>query len=160
VQVSRAYDPEKYMAYIEIVGHECDLAILRVKDKAFFEGLKPLSLGTLPKLRDDVAVYGFPTGGDKISITEGVVSRIEIQPYAHSDRNLLAVQIDAAINPGNSGGPVIQKGKIIGIAFQTNTEGENIGYMVPVPIIEHFLTDIEDGKYDGFPILRSNLAKS
>ncbi|HPR36882.1 MAG TPA: PDZ domain-containing protein, partial [Spirochaetota bacterium] len=40
-----------------------------------------------------------------------------------------------------------------GVAFQSAMRGENIGYMVPAPIIQHFLTDITDGKYDGFPEL-------
>jgi S1-C subfamily serine protease len=43
--------------------------------------------------------------------------------------------------------------KIVGVAFQSAMRGENIGYMVPAPIIKHFLHDIEDGKYDGFPEL-------
>ena len=47
----------------------------------------------------------------------GVVSRIEIQRYAHSGANLLAIQSDAAINPGNSGGPLVDScGRIVGIS--------------------------------------------
>jgi hypothetical protein len=42
---------------------------------------------------------------------------------------------------------------IVGVAFQSAVRGENIGYMVPAPIINHFLKDISDGKYDGFPEL-------
>jgi hypothetical protein len=61
------------------------------------------------------------------------------------------VQTDAAINPGNSGGPVIQDGKVVGVAFQGANELENTGYFIPPPIIRHFLKDIEDGRYDGFP---------
>jgi len=63
---------------------------------------------------------------------------------------LLCCQIDAAINPGSSGGPVIKEDKIVGVAFEA-MDGENIGYMVSVPVIDHFLEDIEDGKYDGIP---------
>ena len=99
-------------------------------------------------------MLGFPQGGDKLSITEGVVSRIEIVPYVQSSKQLLAVQIDAAINPGNSGGPVFKDGKIIGVAMQAMSHSQNIGYMIPVPIIDHFLTDLQDnGYYDGFPSL-------
>ena len=35
--------------------------------------------------------------------------------------------------------------------MQSIGKAENIGYMVPMPIIQHFLTDIEDGQYDNFP---------
>jgi S1-C subfamily serine protease len=151
IQVKRAGHAKRYSAAVEIVAHECDLALLRVDDPSFFSGVKPLALGTLPRMRDKVAVYGFPVGGEELSITEGVVSRIEMTRYAHSGAGLLACQIDAAINPGNSGGPVIKDGKIVGIAFQGYMFAQNIGYMVPVPIIDHFLKDSVDGTYDGIP---------
>jgi S1-C subfamily serine protease len=104
-------------------------------------------------MQDKVAVYGFPEGGDELCITEGVVSRVEYQHYAHSEAYLLACQIDAAINAGNSGGPVIKNGEIVGIAFQKHESGEKIGYMIPAPVIHHFIRDIEDGTYQGIPSL-------
>lgn len=153
IQVKKAGQADKFIARILSVSHESDLAILTVDDPEFFKNSAPIKIGDLPQVRDKVAVYGFPTGGDEMSITEGVVSRIEQRNYAHSSANLLTCQIDAAINPGNSGGPVIFNDTIVGVAFQSSTLGENIGYMVPAPIINHFLTDIRDGKYDGFPEL-------
>lgn len=42
-------------------------------------------------------------GGDTMSVTSGVVSRIEVTSYVHGSSELLGVQIDAAINAGNSG---------------------------------------------------------
>lgn len=151
IQVKRAGEAKKYNAAVTMVAHECDLALLTVDDPSFFAGVKPLTLGALPRMRDKVAVYGFPIGGDELSITEGVVSRIEHTGYSHSGSHLLACQIDAAINPGNSGGPVIKDGRIAGIAFQGYVYAQNIGYMVPAPLIDHFLKDSADGHYDGFP---------
>ncbi|MCP4369871.1 MAG: trypsin-like peptidase domain-containing protein, partial [Deltaproteobacteria bacterium] len=152
IQVKRAGQAKKYVAKVEVVAHECDLAILTVADDDFFADTEPIGIGELAEVRDKVAVYGFPIGGDELAITEGVVSRIEHQQYSHSGAHLLSCQIDAAINPGSSGGPVVKGGRIIGIAFQGGG-GENVGYMVPVPVINHFLSDIEDGKYDGIPDL-------
>ena len=48
---------------------------------------------------------GYPMGGDSLSITKGIVSRVVMTRYAHASNKLLGIQIDAAINPGNSGGP-------------------------------------------------------
>ena len=104
----------------------------------------------LPNRQAGVVVYGYPEGGNEISITQGIVSRIEQNHYAHSGESLLTIQIDAAINPGNSGGPAFNKeGDIVGIAMQGLSSSENIGYLVPAPVIKHFLDDVSDGKYDG-----------
>ena len=37
--------------------------------------------------------------------------------------------------------------------MQGISQADNIGYIVPVPIIQHFLKDLDDGHYDGFPSL-------
>jgi len=158
IQVKRAGLANKYPAEVEIVAHECDLAVLRVKDNSFFAGAEPIVIGDLASVSDEVATYGFPEGGEELAVTEGVVSRVEHQKYTHSNAYLLCCQIDAAINPGSSGGPVIKENKIVGVAFQAG-RGENIGYMVSVPVINHFLKDIEDGEYDGIPELGISFQK-
>jgi hypothetical protein len=55
--------------------------------------------------QDSILVAGYPMGGDSLSITKGIVSRVVMTRYAHASNKLLGIQIDAAINPGNSGGP-------------------------------------------------------
>lgn len=137
------------------VGNDCDLAILTVDDADFFTGTKALRLGrSLPELNDEVVVVGYPIGGERISITRGVVSRIDYSPYSHSGVDShLVIQVDAAINPGNSGGPAMLDGKVVGLAFQELYAAQNIGYAIPLPVISHFLKDIEDGTYHGFPEL-------
>ena len=153
IQVRKEGTPQKYTAHALALGYDCDLALLTVDDPKFFEGLPALKFGELPHLQDSVTVVGFPLGGDKISITEGVVSRIEIIPYVESAKKLLGVQIDAPINPGNSGGPVLKDGKVVGVAMQMLPESQNIGYMIPPPIIDHFMKDFSDGTYHGFPTM-------
>lgn len=142
---------KKYPAGVEFVGHDCDLAVLKIYDQSFFDGTEPLDFGDLPKVNSTVSTYGFPLGGEHISVTEGVVSRIQTDIYVHTGADShLVVQTDAAINPGNSGGPVIQDGKVIGVAFQGMLQTDNIGYLIPTTVIRHFLDDINDGRYDSF----------
>jgi S1-C subfamily serine protease len=63
------------------------------------------------------------------------------------------LQIDAAINAGNSGGPAFNdRGECVGIAFQSlkHEDAENIGYVIPTPVITHFITDyVRSGDYTG-----------
>ncbi|KAL8544620.1 hypothetical protein ACS0TY_005010 [Phlomoides rotata] len=151
VLVRKHGSPTKYRAHVQAVGHECDLAILVVENEEFWEGMTFLELGDIPFLQESVAVVGYPQGGDNISVTKGVVSRVEPTQYVHSATQLLAIQIDAAINPGNSGGPAIMGDKVAGVAFQNLSNAENIGYIIPVPVIKHFLSGVEEtGNYVGF----------
>jgi S1-C subfamily serine protease len=163
VQVQRRGGSEKYEAVVEAIGQECDLALLTVHDPAFWDGLggeNVLEFGELPDIQDEVEVLGYPTGGDSMSVTSGVVSRIEMQEYVQAGMHLLSMQIDAAINPGNSGGPVIDMaGRVVGVAFQSLESAENIGYVVPVTVVQHFLEDIRrHGRYTGFCSMGARLA--
>lgn len=152
IQAQKNDDPKKYLAKVEFVSHAADLAILKIEDANFFRGIKPLSFGNLPDPLQEVSVYGYPMGGSSLSITQGIMSRVEHQFYAHAGSHLLAGQIDAAINPGNSGGPVIVGNKIVGVVMQANSGGraENLGYFVPPSVIEHVLKDAKDGVHHGF----------
>lgn len=153
IEVMHENGSQAYSAQLIQVCHTCDLALLTVEDKSFFKDSKPLKVGDLSQLRSRVNVFGFPEGGESLSVTSGIVSRIEVGGYVHSMQSLLRVQIDAAINSGNSGGPVISGDRIVGIAMQARNRSENIGYMVPAPVIDHFLKDMDDGHFDGFPEL-------
>eukprot|EP00977_Amphora_coffeiformis_P025424 scaffold19753_cov231-Amphora_coffeaeformis.AAC.2 len=155
IQVQRRGGERKYQATVEVIANECDLAILNVDDSSsadFWDGLHALEFGPLPALQEEVEVLGYPTGGDSLSITSGVVSRIEMQEYSQASTHLLAIQIDAAINAGNSGGPVVNDDRqVIGVAFQGLVGAENIGYVVPVTVVLHILQGLQrDGKYTGF----------
>ncbi|MBN1672440.1 MAG: trypsin-like peptidase domain-containing protein [Kiritimatiellae bacterium] len=147
-------DPTPYPARVESIGHDCDLALIVPQGASPLDAIPALEFGALPPIRSTVFTYGYPAGGDRISSTAGVVSRVEMKTYVHSAVDVhLAVQTDAAINPGNSGGPVVQDGKAVGVAFQVNREMQNMGLLIPSPVIQHFLTDLQDGTYDGFPRL-------
>ncbi|TQD94976.1 hypothetical protein C1H46_019407 [Malus baccata] len=163
VKVKRRGDDTKYVAKVLARGVDCDIALLSVESEEFWKGAEPLQLGSLPHLQESVTVVGYPLGGDTISVTKGVVSRIEVTSYAHGSSDLLGIQIDAAINPGNSGGPAFNdKGECIGVAFQVyrSEEAENIGYVIPTTVVSHFLDDYErNGKYTGFPCLGVLLQK-
>ncbi|KAB2896157.1 MAG: serine protease [Kofleriaceae bacterium] len=154
LQVQKPSMPDKAIARVRAVCHDSDLALLEIVEPAgFLDDVTPAEIGEMPRLRDEVAVVGYPVGGEEISITEGVVSRIEVQRYSHSQRHLLAVTVDAAINAGNSGGPVFGAGKVVGIAFQKLTGVDNIGEMVPPPIIRAFLEGVAAGKRPEIPAL-------
>lgn len=145
-------DPNPHQAEVHAVGHDCDLALLRLVEPEALSGRVPLPFGGLPPVRSTVETFGYPAGGREISSTRGVVSRIEMQDYTHpGNERHLAAQTDAAINPGNSGGPVVQEGKVVGVAFQAAPDLQNVGYFIPTEVVHHFRTDVARGEYRGFP---------
>ncbi len=159
--VERDGDPNKYQAKVLFVAHDCDLALITV-DPNFFKNMTPLKFGGIPELESTVSAYGYPIGGERMSVTTGIVSRIDFQLYTHSSIDQhLAVQISAQINPGNSGGPVMQNAKVVGVAFQgySGDVAQGVAYMIPTPVINRFLKDTTDGRYDGYVDLGLTFAK-
>src|SRR5262249_124144 len=134
-------------AHVESISPGIDLAVLRLDDETFFATHPPLKQAdSLPSVKDPVLVYGFPTGGTSLSITKGIVSRIEFAGYNYPMAGL-RIQIDAAINPGNSGGPAVANDRMIGLAFSRLGGGaENIGYIIPCEEINLFLKGVAGGK--------------
>lgn len=157
VQVQANQSGDKISATVESISPGIDLAVLKLDDESFFDTRPPLPRATkVPSVKDSVLVYGFPTGGTSLSITKGIVSRIEFTSYNFPVSGL-RIQIDAAINPGNSGGPAVDGEKMIGIAFLGLRGGDNIGYIIPCEEVELFLKDVADGRYDGKPAMFDSL---
>ncbi len=147
IQVQPNGSGEKIFATVTAVAPGIDLALLTVNDPTFFDNRPALPRATkLPSNKDAVLVYGYPTGGDNLSITKGIVSRIEFVPY-NDFTDGLRIQIDAAINPGNSGGPAVVDNQMIGLAFSHLTNAQNIGYIIPCEEIELFLNSVAKGPY-------------
>ena len=151
VQVQANQSGDKLSATVEYIAPGIDLAVLKLEDETFFDTHPPLPrAGALPSIKDSVLVYGYPTGGTSLSITKGIVSRVEFAGYNYPVSGL-RVQIDAAINPGNSGGPALVNDQVIGLAYSHLANAQNIGYIIPSEEIELFLHDVADGHYDGKP---------
>ncbi|TGL60261.1 serine protease [Leptospira ognonensis] len=144
-----------YAARVLFLGFDCDLALLEVTDNEFSEKTNVISLAdSMPVLGSELLVLGFPNGQDNLTVEKGSILRYEKSRYSFSGldfRNV--IKINANIQPGNSGGPAIQNGKVIGVTFQISKTGKDVAYLIPVDIVRHFLKDIRDGKYEGFPNL-------
>lgn len=149
VYVQPYQSADKIPANITGIAPGIDLAILEIEDRDFFKEYPSLKMADIiPQPGEKVNAYGYPMGGTGLSITEGIVSRIEFRPYYYETSGL-RIQVDAALNPGNSGGPVMANGKMIGLVFSGMRKADNIGYLIPVEEIKLFVDDMNDGQYDG-----------
>ena len=137
----------------KVVGSDqnTDIALLKIEAG----GLNVLSFGNSDALQvgEWVLAVGNPFNLNS-TVTAGIVSakgrNINILGGGASIEAF--IQTDAAVNPGNSGGPVMQSDKVVGVAFQgfRGDVAQNVGYMIPTPVIRRFLKDVEDGKYDHY----------
>ena len=100
IYISMYGDSRKIPARVKFIAHDADLALLEVEDFKPFKGIKPFEFSkNLPNLEDEVRVIGYPIGGNRLSVTRGVVSRIDFTPYAHP-RNMehLTIQVLSLIH--------------------------------------------------------------
>ena len=151
VQLRRGGD--QLIAKVKAIGPGIDLALVELVDPEELKDVPAIPIAEeLPQLKSHVSVYGYPQGGDDLSVTDGIVSRIEFASYNFSAGGV-RVQVDAALNPGNSGGPAVNEGKIVGLVFSKINAAENIGYLIPPDEIREFLKHVDEGKYEGNMLL-------
>ena len=157
VEVQASQSGDKVAARVIALARGIDLAVLELEDPSFFDKRPPVPRApVLPDVRQQVFAYGYPVGGNSLSTTTGIVSRVEFVNYGAFSSGL-RIQIDAPINPGNSGGPVVAGDRMVGLAFAGALNAQNIGYVIPNEEIELFLRDVADGRYDGKPLLHDSV---
>ncbi len=133
-----------------------DLALLATSDAEFIKNHPPIPLfDGLPKEGTRVTVMGYPMGGEALSTTSGVISRIEWAEIGRGNEDGMRVQVDAAINFGNSGGPAFVDGAVAGLAFSgmDNSVSDNISYLLATEEIKRFLDEVTAGVVDGNTVL-------
>jgi S1-C subfamily serine protease len=150
ISIRRRGTARLYIAKIKAILYECDLALLELETQKkgseailneFWKDLPPLPIGGMPAKLDKVYVYGYPLGGYNVSITKGVVNRVQVITYFNAVQHF-AIQIDAPINFGNSGGPVVNAhGEMVGVAFagEDDSVTQNMGYIIPTTLVRFFV---------------------
>ena len=124
-----------------------DLAVIKIDVD---QELEPIPLGNSNEIRagDWAIAIGNPFGFEH-TVTTGVISAlgrpIQIptsQGQIRTYKNL--IQTDAAINPGNSGGPLLNmNGEVIGINTAVSSQGQGIGFAIPVNEVKEVVNDLK-----------------
>jgi serine protease Do len=126
----------------KIIGKDAktDLALIKIKPS---DSLPLVDIGDSDKLRvgEWVIAIGNPFGLEQ-TVTAGIVSAkgrvIGAGPYDNF------IQTDASINPGNSGGPLFSMdGKVIGINTAIVSQGQGIGFAIPINMAKVILPDLK-----------------
>ncbi|MCP5522244.1 MAG: trypsin-like peptidase domain-containing protein [Verrucomicrobiales bacterium] len=145
VKLSEEAGGKTYEAERVAGSEESDVALLRLQaepDERFtavkFAADDDISLG------ETVIALGNPFGLGG-SVSRGILSSKSRRPPQENSPLSLEdwLQTDAAINPGNSGGPLINlRGELIGLNVAVFSEGQGIGFAIPVKRVAEALADI------------------
>ena len=133
-------DDGKEYENVRVIGRDPsnDLAFLKIDG---VDNLTPASIGDSSPVKpgDQVVAIGNALGIFRNSVTAGIISGTGRPLTASDEAGMNAEQLedmfqtDASINPGNSGGPLVNlKGEIIGINTAVSTEGQGLGFAIPI----------------------------
>lgn len=130
-----------------------DLAILKIEAN----NLQGVTLGdsSAIKVGQMAIAIGTALGEFRNTVTVGVISGLGRgitagSPFEGSVERLdNVIQTDAAINPGNSGGPLLNSsGQVVGINTAVSSEGQNIGFAIPINVVKDALNEFnKTGKF-------------
>jgi S1-C subfamily serine protease len=150
IEVQKFGEAKRYVAKVEQVGYDLDLALLSVDDPDFFTGTQPVVFGDLPNHGDKLLIQG----GDELSIKEDSVSNMEMVLGNEGGRLMPAILTDGPIDGSNNGCPVFSGGKFVGIPFDCIGKPDKTGSIIPINVIQRFFKAIQGGRaYDGLPDL-------
>lgn len=162
IELEQADSGRKLPAKVRAVDYDANLALLEPTEDPgkFFNALKPLTVETNARIGDRLEVWQLDRVGELIT-SEVVISKIMTSRYFLDTSMFLVYEANNIIrSEANSFTlPVIKGGKLAGLLL--SYDSKNLSSLVlPGPIIAHFLKDITDGNYQGFPSLGIEFQKT
>ena len=148
----------------KIVGldYEANLALLEPvnSNSKVFDGVIPMKRTNDVKAGDKIEVWQVEDNGDGVS-TPVEVLRLNVDRYFVSGSRFLIYEIKGSLQARVNSFtlPVIKNGKLAGMLLSYSSK-EQTANILPMPIIDSFLADLKDGKYEGFPNLGISYAQT
>ena len=143
---------ENIPAKVLAIDYEANLALLAPeKDAGFLSTLKPTSLSGPIKLKSTIDIYQVEDNGMAIK-TSGTVQSVDLLSTFVSDAYFLSYIAKASMQSASSSYtlPAFHGGKLVGILTSYNSK-DQLCEITAQEILQAFLKDAADGKYDGFP---------
>lgn len=155
IELEKADTGAKTPAKVVGLDYEVNLALLAPEDgkSTFLDGMTELPLDQGAKVGDNVDVWQLEANGIPAS-TSGTIIRVGIGKYFVDGSYFLNFVLRGSLQyrAGSFTLPVVRQGKLVGILLSYNSK-EQTSVIIAAPIISHFLKDLADGTYQGFPNL-------
>ncbi len=155
IELEQADGGRRLPAKVKAVDYEANLALLEpARDPdGFFAGLKPISVDTSVRVNDELQTWQInPTG--EVDITTLKVNKVKTAHYVLDSSMFIVYEAVGLIRSETNSFtlPVIKNGKLVGLLLRYDSKNQTTS-VLPGPIIEHFLKDVADNNYQGFPSL-------
>ncbi len=155
IELELADTGEKAPARIVGLDYEVNLALLEPFDpeSKILARMKPLALDTGAGPGDRLEVWQLEDNGTAAS-TDGTLIKVGVGRYFVEGSFFLTYVLRGSLQYRTSSFtlPVVRNGKLAGLLLSYDSK-EQTSDVLPAPVIRHFLEDLEDGTYDGFPNL-------
>jgi len=144
---------EKCAAEVEAIDYEANLALLRPTQSSFLKGFAGVALGSNLKAGDTAEVWQLERNGEMLRNQAEVLSA-GVGRYPSDEAGFLVYGVRVSLPKRDDSYtlPLMRNGQLSGMMMAYDRDSQE-GTAIPVPMIEHFLRDSSDGKYEGFPTL-------
>lgn len=151
VELQHAKSGGQTVADVTHVDYQANLAVLTPHDPKFLSSCTPLEINDHLQVGDRVSAWQLEANGSEF-VTEGELRSVAVGLYPY-ETGMLAYRIEISLSRLTSSYtiPVVNGRRLAGLLmhYSANTR---IMTLVPAPVIKHFLDDLDDGKYEGFPL--------
>ena len=157
IELEQPESARKVSARVLAVDYEAELAILTTAADEdadiFFAGTEPIELDDPAATGDSLHVWQIEANGRPV-VTPVQLLRIEVGRYNLDTQQLLTYLGQGSIRShvGSYTVPVMREGKLTGMMMRYDNN-QQMSTILPAPIIQKFLTSLEDGRIRGFPNL-------
>ena len=152
IELEHSKDGGKSTARVSHVDYSANLAVLEPVDSSFLADVAPLPIGTHLRLGDTAGVCLVEDNGmEMCSLGTLRGANVDAYPFAG---NFLTYRIKTVLPrvTYNRGLPIIKDGSLYGLLMNYDVD-KTLLTAVPSPVIKHFLDDLADNTYEGFPMV-------
>jgi S1-C subfamily serine protease len=151
IELEKAESGERMSANVVCIDYEANLALVQPTDPKFLAGLKPMELTMDAKVGDKLDILQLESN-DALAMTSGPITTIEVARYQIDDASFLLYRLNVSLQFKESSftAPVLKDGKLAGMLLRFAPQNQTAD-VIPAPVITHFLKDLDDGNYQGFP---------
>jgi len=144
---------EKCAAEVEAIDYEANLALLQPTDRNFLKGFSGVLLGPALRAGDKTEVWQLERNGEMLRNQAEILSA-GVGRYPSDEAGFLVYGVRVSLPKRDDSYtlPLMKDGQLAGMMMGYDRDSQE-GTAIPVPMIEHFLKDAADGKYEGFPTL-------